>query len=564
MATRKKGGKNKALDIIQLKIYVDISVPNSTPFLLTSDTLSYTGSKKLEKYPLFVSTHKYPYAFLVNQKYDRIIEFFFIKKSFNSKLLYNVNPVKKATRKKIRGGNKNIGEQNFKWMLSLLFPISYPIKNNIYNSYDIVTNQIIWEIEDPVQGPVQEQGPVQDQNPFYDVFNRIINASVPQKQKISYIKYNKKEYTVTEVIWLNDFLNYPIYYDFFKTYELYEISKPPSFNNDELIKNTLKELVTINGWTEAPNIEDKYKYLDGLLKLVYSSQQSKEYGLSRDVNKSYYEIYKILKSSEVNNLTQEEAKKVLEWGERLISAYLNITNPYINPNTRIIVSKIAELYKKRQIKTFLEKFNETFDTKYIKSDEKQLLKEIAPNILKLGETIQDIKSRKDINSEIKYVLENPNGDNTGKSLQKYMEFVNSFIDGEGEKTFYSNKDIKILFDKVINTEKTNKLETKESYIELYILVNVIENKYDMNTISSIDCHYKDYELAMLSNHFKHSDQKWNMKARKKFFSDEKYKAEINKVYGKIKTPIPGNKPLELDNETLELKNTEKNVLTVKE
>jgi hypothetical protein len=277
--TRKKGGKNTVLDIIQLKIYVDISVPESTPFLLTSDTLQYTGGKKLEKYPLFVSTYKYPYAFLVNQKYDRIIEFFFTKKSFYSKILYN-EPGKKVTKKrKIRrkngghkGGSKNIGEQNFKWMLSLLFPISYPIKNNIYNSYDIVANQTIWEIDQGEKAEekgekAEEKGEKAEENDqdFNGFFSNIINASVPQKQKISYIKYNKNDYTVTEVIWLNDFLNYPIYYDLLKKYKLYEMSKPKTENNDSLIIGKLKDLVRANEWTENTEAsEDRYKYLDGL------------------------------------------------------------------------------------------------------------------------------------------------------------------------------------------------------------------------------------------------------------------------------------------------------------
>jgi len=298
------------------------------------------------------------------------------------------------------------------------------------------------------------------------------------------------------------------------------------------------------------------------LKLVYSSQQSQEYGLSRDVNKSYYEIYKILKPLQEVDLQVENKKKVLGLGERLISTYEKIDKPYINPNSRMIISQIAELYKKEQIKVFLNKFNESFDTKYLKSDEKQLLRDKAPNIFKLGETIQTIKERQDINEEIRKVLENPNGD-PNRSLEKYMEYVNSFIDGEGKKTVYSGKDIKILFDKVINTESNTEsntetnTETKNFYIELYILVNVIENKYDLDTISSIDCHYRDYELAILSKNLKNSDQQWNMKARKKFFSDETYKKDINKVYGKIKTPIPSNKPLELNNETLELKIPEK-------
>jgi hypothetical protein len=280
------------------------------------------------------------------------------------------------------------------------------------------------------------------------------------------------------------------------------------------------------------------------------------------VNKSYYEIYKILKPLQEVDLQVENKKKVLGLGERLISTYEKIDKPYINPNSRMIISQIAELYKKEQIKVFLNKFNESFDTKYLKSDEKQLLRDKAPNIFKLGETIQTIKERQDINEEIRKVLENPNGD-PNRSLEKYMEYVNSFIDGEGKKTVYSGKDIKILFDKVINTESNTEsntetnTETKNFYIELYILVNVIENKYDLDTISSIDCHYRDYELAILSKNLKNSDQQWNMKARKKFFSDETYKKDINKVYGKIKTPIPSNKPLELNNETLELKIPEK-------
>ena len=101
MATRKKGGK-PTFDITQLKIYVDTSVPFSKRFLLTSDNLIYGGRKQLEKYPFFIDSEEYPLTHLIGQKYDYIMEFFFVKKSFISKMINFSQNLKPKTQKRKR------------------------------------------------------------------------------------------------------------------------------------------------------------------------------------------------------------------------------------------------------------------------------------------------------------------------------------------------------------------------------------------------------------------------------------------------------------------------------
>lgn len=564
MTTRKKGGKPHTLDIRQLKIYVDISVPFSKRFLLTSDNLMYSGRKKLEKYPFFIDSEEYPFSHLITQKYDYIMEFFFVKRSFVSKMInfsQNLKPKtkKRARGKRMSGGNETrdkIGEKNFNLMLSLLFPTYYPIKNNIYNSYDIVTSQTIWLPDDltdsaPVSAPVSTpvSAPDTDVSQLPNFYDMIKNTFSFAPQKMSYIKYETNTYTITEVIWLNDFLNYPIYNSLLKDYKYYEEKKKESETEDvnAQIIDKLRELIEANPYKipiDKKEVYESEKNLDGLIEVAYSRDQDYSTSNKMLVNKLFKLIY-----NETDN------QKKIELGEKMVNAFKEISRPNVKKQTIIIMSQLESLYDKTQIKVILKEFEKSFDTKYIGETEKRLLTKNFKYVLDLGNTIQKLKERRMSNSEITKIIERPkiieNGVESPKSLGNYIKFATSYQEGEGEESVYSNKDLKILFDRSIDSE--NK-ESNEYFIELYIIINVIENKYDPETINTIDCHYKDHELVVLKKDLVQRERRWNMEYRKIFFSDKKYKDEIDYVYNKIKKPIPSIGKLELDSTNLKLEN----------
>lgn len=545
MSSGTRKNKNILFDVSPLKIHVDISVPGSTPFILTSAHIMYSGSKTLGLYPMFTDSEAYPYSFLIRQPYDKVVEFFFIKNSFMSKmtrLTERATTQKNTKTRKIRkskkmkpmvsqkGGKRStaeIGEDNFKTMLSLLFPISYPISNNIHDSYSIVVNQTIFEESKESESGEQKTDEIESKEPdepentnFFEtirnVYNNSKNLLVTQNtQSVSYIKYENQDYTVSEIIWLNDFLNYPVYMDLLEKYDVYLEKKSESINytkiNDEIIALFEKLKVTNNGVL--------------ITVINQPTNVSSEYINSVMVNDLFTTITKT-----------NDNEKNIKLGETLINAYSQIKNPNINYQTRANLSKLKQLYDTRQLNIILENFEKTFDTKYIKPEEQTAVSKYAPYVFELGQVIQTVKKRLLSNKTIQGILEKPSED-----LDTFIDFVESYKHGEGGLTEHTPDEMKILFDKVVDSSGSSK---NELFIEVYILMNVIKNKYDLNTISDIKCHFQDSELAVLKKRLYAADNNWNMKLRKHYFSDKEYIDEIQIRNKKIMTPVPTTAQLE--------------------
>lgn len=142
----------------------------------------------LQKYPFITDTLKYPYDDLKSKRYQYILEFFFNRGKFSKELkreLYSSKTIqselaelKGKTKEEQNNYKQAILESNVMTMLRLLFPTSYPIMNNIRDSYSILMNK---------------------------------SESLEYISKFSYIKLNNKIHTITNVVWLNDLMNNPIY-----------------------------------------------------------------------------------------------------------------------------------------------------------------------------------------------------------------------------------------------------------------------------------------------------------------------------------------------------------------
>ena len=170
----------------------------------------------------------------------------------------------------------------------------------------------------------------------------------------------------------------------------------------------------------------------------------------------------------------------------------------------------------------------------------------------MGESIKNIKSRELSNSVLKQTLDNPK-----EKLTSFMNFVESYKYSGGGEYDYVPENMKILFDKMVdsNVSKENPSSKPEKIVEAYIIMNVIENKYDFKTIQEINCHYKDHEIATLykKNKKKNAAEYWNMKLRKRYFSDTKYMEELQKRYAQT-APIANLSTLDLDKKNDELPN----------
>lgn len=199
--------------IPKIKVILYVNVTKKEKQELTSSLFSpmYNGSKNLDMYPFFEPSLAYPYTKLLAMTYDKILEFFFNKKFF----LKMMDIGDEYEYKKTNISETNL--KNFEFMIQSLFPNG---KLSVYSQ----------SME------------------YYSSLNRPATYSFmgffqPAKLPYTYIKLNGNEYTVNDVVWLNDSLNHPKYYDvimsFSKTLEEMEKLK----NAEEKEKKKTKRIL---------------------------------------------------------------------------------------------------------------------------------------------------------------------------------------------------------------------------------------------------------------------------------------------------------------------------------
>jgi len=127
-------------------------------------------------------------------------------------------------------------DHNVRCMLVLLVPIADEFMNVFQSSYD----QYILNKPSPELYTLRNIDPTMLLNPtwlpFYNYF--AARKYAPPIQEISYIKQGGTKYAVTNVIWLNDIVNHPIYREFLTTFYEKNLEKQ---NNRPKIKTQLSE-----------------------------------------------------------------------------------------------------------------------------------------------------------------------------------------------------------------------------------------------------------------------------------------------------------------------------------
>lgn len=195
--------KFETASIIPIKIILNTNIPNSHIIEFTSNLLynpTLNNKSDLEKYPLFTNLYKYDEQIIMNDSYDKIVNFFFNKKTFLDKITTY------GKLSNITNANEN-NLHNIMVMLKSLFHINnkiieQPISNSYENTYDSSKND-------------NETGLGQQTTSFIqDVFNKDNIKNVFNKSNSDYYTYitiNGEKYTFQRIIWLNDLKTHPFY-----------------------------------------------------------------------------------------------------------------------------------------------------------------------------------------------------------------------------------------------------------------------------------------------------------------------------------------------------------------
>jgi hypothetical protein len=197
------------MEIEEIKIILNVNIPmQKEPIELTSDILHYEKQKQysLSKYPFFCYNYKYNMNEIMKiGEYEKIVHFFF-NKSYMSKKINEFKSVKLLSE-----GNFKYINHNIQVMMNLLLPTTFPTIDNFETSFD----KYIKTDKNFLVSTIFNDQPILPQ-----LFN--FNKKSNNYTKFSFLKINGKVYTITKIIWLNDFYNHPLYNSFFNFYKAYQ------------------------------------------------------------------------------------------------------------------------------------------------------------------------------------------------------------------------------------------------------------------------------------------------------------------------------------------------------
>jgi hypothetical protein len=303
---KKPTDKNKKhITIKKINIIVETNIEGEKPFSITYDKIynpvknKIVFSQKKLDYPFITFDIKYDENVLyeLNRKdYGELLRAFFDMTYFTSmvKKMREKNGI--VAEKPIEKEKNQIINHNIFMMLYFLFPIKYPIPNNITSSYNSkICNS-------PGEFSVTLNRANVQTSFFSTFFNRFKNIEQERIREYSYVNTSKGESTITQIIWLNDFLNEPRYRELVDTLIQYEewLSNLKETINDD-IQNAQKDLFENAANDDEKDDDDYFKnneleMIRKEIKFEYSFEKFKE-----DVINKFKETFVINKTFEVED-----------------------------------------------------------------------------------------------------------------------------------------------------------------------------------------------------------------------------------------------------------------------
>jgi hypothetical protein len=504
-------------EIYQLQIHIHTKIPSHSDIILSNDILVHTVKKPLEKYPLFSYGKLYPRRKLQQFNYDEVVTFFF-----------NQNRFKTILQPEIPEKNTDIDPNyikysNFILMLQLLFPISFPLVNNIETSlsYRLPNNKAIG---------------VDDSSKLFSFKGANISwlKILPSKfnQKFSYLKLDNNIYTITHTIWLNDVMNHPIYREIIKSYNIFQKWKQEYFKDIEN-KYTQLEINIINKINKL--INQKFNPLELNTIDIDRYYGSKSIILNK-YNESIQELNKIKqegKSNIFNTSNPQELKKI-------IKEFINITNIYLSVDRKEIFSDVREnlniitkVVRDYDITRSIHEYIEDLNFEYLNKNEyssnaklEDIYKTINSKYYEFNEFVSKIKNMQTRK------IDNPTWSNV----------ITKIIKGEMDHGF---QDIWNTISRCYN------METKESVNEVY-------TKPSLNKKSAYEKEKKQLEIAENEKKEKEAQQKRydedlriieENKKREEAEKKRKQAEEIRQKAAAIRTTTGGAEQMQVCNNT---------------
>ena len=467
------------MEIEQISIILDTNIQGKNEIQFTRKMLSNPDTNidqsiddsKLEILPFFTSNRKLPKKTLLSMSYSEITRFFFDRKTFQ-KYMKSVphDP-------SIRGDD--IAKYNVMTMIELLLP-TYPYIKNIYSSVD----------ELPVGGIDKSDtesnafagwfaAPKKEQPKHRLIIKDVIHSKIANTTKNPILLViDREQYTMNEIIWLNDVLNHPKYSEIFDTLENFNYWKQTSRQAiDEKIvilkskqpgiQSMIKDQVTIideyiNTVSNARLNDRKYGFkvkIQNILGKLDTESNIPDNIISSLITDTF-QLIKLLQSKVGIQISDPSKSKTFSNNRRDIETlyiYLTIQYKYFGDSIDFSFNE-----DEPEVKSFFESHYQ----KYIEFG-KQLRLFIEPY---RESTNRDFQEK--INTYV-------NG--TSQEFANYMQSVDKlYISNEGDSTYPLDSVRKFMYvgvSKFTNRSTSDDKNTKIKPVkyEIYLMVNLNAN-----------------------------------------------------------------------------------------
>lgn len=541
----------------KIKLMLLLSDPKHEKPIQFTRSMLYTPNEKpsttkLSELPYFIKNRRYPADILLKMPHNKRINFFF-NLNFFKEVMYSTTQITEPN------DISKIIKDNIELLIKLLFPTYFPAINNHTNSFDKYIQNNTYSFDIDIPGAIKSLVPgfMQEASVYTHLF--------------TYLKIEGSIYTITKTIWLNDFINHPVYHEFLEYYKDFKEWKTEKTESivDEMDESKTKfnteatqyltKLTEIN--TEYTKIFEKVINIKTAISTKSGAESERLYiRFWEDFNELYKKVFD------------------LDGGYTKLSPtfdnYISKTTPTYDPIKAYELDQILkkmsssisfpdkpkrELFKVLKIAVDITNL-ETIKTKYFGSEINIRIEnnEEYERELKNEFTEQKYKKYFEFVKKLRE-LDKPVRESTNIKLQKmiynyiksihstddFTSFLNELVD---EKPILKNNG---LCDVEISTSENNDNTTGK--YEIYLQMDVIGGELNNTNLNQIKCSYMGEKLGQDYKKMKNKVKSREIEKKHLFFdiktdgpdSSNKKNEEELKVFkeNEKKTKMAENKPV---------------------
>lgn len=551
-----------------IKLMLLLSDPKHEKPIQFTRSMLYTPNEKpsttkLSELPYFIKNRRYPEAILLQMPHNKRMNFFF-NLNFFKEVMYGIPQTDNDKVDEIR----KIIKYNIELLIKLLFPTYFPAINNHTNSFDkyIQNNPYSFDIDIPGAIKSLVPGFMQEASVYTHLF--------------TYLKIEGSIYTITKTIWLNDFINHPVYHEFL---EYYKDFKEWKAEKNKMIESEIEESKTkfndeaTQYLTNLNNINDEYKKIYEKVINIKTGIGNKS---GTESERSYIrfwedfnELYKTVFDLNGGYIKPTSPSTFANYTSNNSNNDNDNNKPKYDPNKAYELDKIIKKMSssisfpdkpKRELFKVLKFAVDINNLENVKN--KYFGEEINIRIENNEEYERELKNEFTEQKYKKYFefvkklreLDKPVRESTNKDLQKmiynYIKSIKSTLNQLDFTTFLDNTDAdlknKELYNVEISTSENNDNTTGK--YEIYLQIDVIGGELNNTNLNQIKCSYIGEKLGQDYKKMKNKVKSREIEKKHLFFdiktdgpeSSNKKNEEELKVFkeNEKKTQMAENKP----------------------